>query len=327
MARADLLLNLVTAGSTGDTKLFQRTVEAIIAEERGKQHHILADRLAESLRAITSPKQNASLTNTTDGIRNFVHEISPNKHLSDLIISHDVLNACEELLEEQYRGELLRSYNLEPRNRILLTGPPGNGKTSLAEAIATSLMVPLYIIRYEGIIGSYLGETASRLNKMFEFIRSRRCVLFFDEFDAIGKERGDQHETGEIKRVVSSLLLQLDDLPSHVVIIVATNHPELLDRAVWRRFQLRLLLSKPEKMQIEEWFKRFQKRFEYPLGHSPKTLSDKLLGLSFAEIEEFGLDVQRRYVLSLPASDLKTIIRDRLKQWEAKYTLMSDESE
>ena len=325
MARADLLLKLVLAGKSGDSKLLQQTVEALIAEERSKQHHVLADRLAESLRSATPPKQ--SPTSINDSMRNLVHEIIPNRQLDDLIISENVLEPCKELIEEQHRSELLRSYNLEPRNRVLLTGSPGNGKTSLAEAIATSLMVPMYSIRYEGIIGSYLGETASRLNKMFDYIRSRKCVLFFDEFDAIGKERGDEHETGEIKRVVSSLLLQFDDLPSHVVVIVATNHPELLDRAVWRRFQLRLLLSKPERLQIEEWFKRFQKRFEQSLGHSPKTLSDRLTGLSFAEIEEFGLDIQRRYVLSMPASDLKSIIRDRLKQWEAKYKLKSDESE
>ncbi|HWO98309.1 MAG TPA: ATP-binding protein [Bacillus sp. (in: firmicutes)] len=325
MARADLLLKLVLAGKSGDSKLFQQTVEALIAEERSKQHHVLADRLAETLRSAAPPKQSPSFIN--DSIRNFVHEIVPNRHLDDLIISETVLESCRELIEEQHRSELLRSYNLEPRNRVLLTGPPGNGKTSLAEAIATSLMVPMYTIRYEGVIGSYLGETASRLNKMFDYIRSRKCVLFFDEFDAIGKERGDEHETGEIKRVVSSLLLQFDELPSHVVVIVATNHPELLDRAVWRRFQIRLLLSKPERLQIEEWFKRFQKRFEQPLGHSLKTLSDRLTGLSFAEVEEFGLDIQRRYVLSMPASDLKSIIRDRLKQWEAKYKLKSDESE
>ena len=325
MARADLLIKLVIAGKSGDSKLFQQTVEALIAEERSKQHHVLADRLADSLRATTPTKQSSSFIN--DGVRNFVHETLPNRLLDDLILSDTILEACNELIEEQHRSELLRSYNLEPRNRILLTGPPGNGKTSLAEAVATSLMVPMYSIRYEGVIGSYLGETASRLNKMFDYIRSRKCVLFFDEFDAIGKERGDEHETGEIKRVVSSLLLQFDQLPSHVVVIVATNHPELLDRAVWRRFQLRLMLSKPERLQIEEWIKRFQKRFDQPLGHSPKILSERLAGLSFAEIEEFGLDIQRRYVLSMPASNLKTIIRDRLRQWEAKYKLNSDESE
>jgi SpoVK/Ycf46/Vps4 family AAA+-type ATPase len=324
MARADLLYKIVTAGAQGDMKMFHRAVEALIAEERNKQHHVLADRLAEGLRS-SKPLVKDSPAIFNDGIRNFFYESVPNKRLHELILPDIVLDTCKELIEEQHRYELLHSYNLEPRNRLLFTGPPGNGKTSLAEAIATELMVPMYTVRYEGIIGSYLGETASRLKRMFDYIRTQRCVLFFDEFDALGKERGDQHETGEIKRVVSSLLLQIDDLPSHVVVITATNHPELLDRAVWRRFQIRLALNKPERPQIEEWLKRFQNKIDQPLGYTLKTLSEKLYGLSFAEIEEFGLDIQRRYVLSMPASDLKTIIRERLKQWEAKYKIESSE--
>jgi SpoVK/Ycf46/Vps4 family AAA+-type ATPase len=326
MARADLLINLVTAGSSGDTKLFQKTVEALIAEERSKQHHVLAERLEESLKSKSAVKETTTFINN-DGIKGLLYEQTPYKPLSELILNETVLEACQELVEEQHRSDLLRSYGLEPRNRILLIGPPGNGKTSLAESIATELMVPLFSVRYEGIIGSYLGETATRLKKIFDFIKKQRCVLFFDEFDAIGKERGDQQETGEIKRVVSSLLLQIDSLPSYVVIVTATNHPELLDRAVWRRFQLRLDLPKPEKLQIEKWFKAFQIKFDQPLGYSPKILSEKMYGLSFAEIEQFALDIQRRYVLSLPTSNLKTIIRDRLKQWESRYEVNPNELE
>lgn len=325
MARADLLISLVNAGSSGDTKLFQRTVEALIAEERSKQHHVLAERLEEIIKSRPIVKETTSFMN--DGIKGLLYEQTPYKPLSELILSETILEACHELIEEQHRSELLQSYGVEPRNRILLIGPPGNGKTSLAESIATELMVPLFSVRYEGVIGSYLGETATRLKKVFDFIKTQRCVVFFDEFDAIGKERGDQQETGEIKRVVSSLLLQIDSLPSYVVVVTATNHPELLDRAVWRRFQLRLDLPKPEKIQIEKWFKSFQLKFDQSLGYSPKILSEKMYGLSFAEIEQFALDIQRRYILSLPDSDLKTIIRDRLKQWEARYEVKPKELE
>lgn len=326
MARSDLLLNLVTAGTSGDSKLFERTVEAIIAEERNKQHHILADRLTEGLRSSSNANKISSRFVNED-LRKLYHEINPTRKLNDLILTKLVKQVCDELVEEQHRYELLQSYNLEPRHRMILTGPPGNGKTSLAEALAHELMIPMYVVRYEGIIGSYLGETANKLNKLFEFVRTQRCLLFFDEFDAIGKERGDQHETGEIKRVVSSLLLQIDELPSHVVVVTATNHPELLDRAVWRRFQLRLSLPKPEKTQIEQWVENFRIRFENPLGYSNRTLSEKLYGLSFGEIEQFFLDIQRRYVLALPSSDMKTIIRERLKQWEAIFETNSDELE
>src|SRR5699024_10533151 len=114
-----------------------------------------------------------------------------------------------------------RSHGLDPRHRVMLVGPPGNGKTSLAEAIAEALAVPFFVIRYEALIGSYLGETANRLKCVFDYVRTTPCVVFFDEFDAVGKERGDTHETGEIKRVVSSLLMHVDELPSYTVIIAA----------------------------------------------------------------------------------------------------------
>ena len=112
----------------------------------------------------------------------FVEKI-PQKRLDHLILPDTVRSVCQDLISEQNRADLLRSYGIEPRNRLLLIGPPGNGKTSLAEAIAESLMIPLLTVRYESIIGSYLGETASRLSKLFEYAKTRECVLFFDEFE------------------------------------------------------------------------------------------------------------------------------------------------
>ncbi|SFR07127.1 AAA family ATPase [Desulfoscipio geothermicus] len=321
MARSDLLINLVRAGSRGDQLLFRKTVEAIIAEERKKQHHILASRLEEYLK--TNGSTDTKILSVPDGrIQNLFCEITPQQNLDDLILPKAVMSACSELVEEHQRRDLLRSYGLEPRHRILLVGPPGNGKTSLAEALAKALMVPLIVVRYEGIIASYLGETAIKLRRLFDFIRTHHCILFFDEFDTLGKERGDAHETGEIKRVVSSLLLQIDDLPSHVIVVTATNHPELLDRAVWRRFQLRMLLPAPKKAELELWFKRFEKRLGMPLGYAPSTLAEKLEGLSFAEIEEFGNDILRRRVLTLPKDDIKSIVNDRIRQWKERFSLL-----
>lgn len=319
MARSDLLLSLVRAGSTGDQILFRKIVEAIAAEERAKQHHILADRLLENVRSGNNDTL-AFKSAVNERLQGLFYEITPRKSLQDLILPQVVLTVCQELLEEQHRIELLRSYNLEPRHRVLLVGPPGNGKTALAEALAEGLMIPMIQVRYEGIIGSYLGETSQRLKRLFDYVRGRRCLLFFDEFDALGKERGDIYETGEIKRVVSSLLMQIDDLPSHVVVVTATNHPELLDSAVWRRFQIRLFLPAPGRKALEEWFRRFETRTGKSLGFAPRTLAEKLKGLSFAEVEEFCLDVQRRYVLSLPEANIKSILVERLKQWQARYT-------
>jgi hypothetical protein len=321
MARADLLVNLVRAGSQGDQNLFRSTVEAMAAEERAKHHNQLADRLEANLRAANARPKAAEVVRSYDGGHGgLLYEIEPRRTLVSMLLPTDVLKVSSELIEEQQRRDLLRSYGLEPRHRVLLSGPPGNGKTTLAEAIAQELMVPLFVVRYEAVVGSFLGETSGRLKRLFDFVRTHQCVLFFDEFDTLGKERGDTHETGEIKRVVSSLLLQIDALPSHVVVVTATNHAELLDRAVWRRFQLRLNLPGPTTEQKTAWFEQFQERLETSLGISPKTLATKLRVNSFSDLEQFCEDVHRRYVLSLPNSDLQTVISDRLKQWENRVS-------
>ncbi len=170
----------------------------------------------------------------------------------------------------------------------MLIGPPGNGKTSLAEAIAEALMLPLLVVRYESIIGTYLGETASRLSKLMDQVKTRQCVLFFDEFETLGKERGDIHETGEIKRVVSSLLLHIDALPSYVIVVGATNHEQLLDKAAWRRFQLRLDLPQPTRSNLSKWFSQYEQRTGFRFGIDPTTLAKKVYGSSFSEAEELA---------------------------------------
>ncbi len=195
---------------------------------------------------------------------------------------------------------------------MLLIGVPGNGKTSLAEAIAGELALPLLVVRYDAVIGSYLGETASRLARLFEHVRTRRCVLFFDEFDTLGKERGDTQETGEIKRVVSSLLLSVDALPSYVVIVAATNHPELLDRAVWRRFQLRLELPLPGPAERQSFIEKFESRTNLEMGLSTHVVRERLAGMSYAELEELCMDVRRRVILAGTEADVKAITRLRL---------------
>lgn len=318
MARADLLLSLVKAATRGDHALILKAVEAMAAEERSKHHMVLAEQLEQQIQLNGNGAKTEILPARIPVAHDLVQEITPRKTLSEVVLGPTLRKAVEELVEEHHRSDILRSYNLQPRNRILLTGAPGNGKTSLAEALAHALMVPLVVVRYDGLITSYLGETATRLRRLFEFAHTRRCVLFFDEFDTLGKERGDIHETGEIKRVVSSLLLHIDDLPSHVVVISATNHPELLDRAVWRRFQLRLELPRPTRDQIREYFDLLSQRLTFQLGLSHRTLAEKLNGATFSELEDFISDVARAYVLALPGGDPKAIATNKLQQWRAR---------
>lgn len=319
MARADLLTSLVRLGMAGDKEKFRKVVEAIIVEERAKKHTVLAKKLEELLRSVPSDRSvsNGSAV-LNQRFANLFHEITPERAFEDLILPKEIREISQEAVQEHHRVDLLRSYNLEPRNRLLLIGPPGNGKTTLAEAFAHALMVPLLVVRYESVVGTYLGETAVRLHRLLEYTRTRKCVLFFDEFETLGKERGDRHETGEIKRVVSSLLMQIDSLPSHVVVIGATNHPELLDRAVWRRFQVRMTLPEPTRARLAEWFTRFERRIEVQLGYSSETLAKKLYGVNFAEAEEFGASIFRQYVLEQPNSDMKEIVDRTLKNWAAR---------
>lgn len=318
MARSDLIISLVRAASSGNKPMFRKATEALIAEERAKHHTVLADRIADELNRAVS--LNGQLIASRGTIDDLVVELTPARGFADLVLGSAVRSPLEELVEEHHRADLLRSHNLEPRHRVLLTGPPGNGKTSVAEALSSTLMVPLIVVRYEGVIGSYLGETASRLRRVFEHVRARSCVLFFDEFDTLGKERGDEHDSGEIKRVVSSLLLQIDDLPPHVVVVTATNHPELLDRAVWRRFQLRLELRPPTRDQVATYVERAAETLKLSFGLAPRSLADKLVGASFAELEEFVTDIVRRNVLGSPEADTKAIVRSRLEQWKARVT-------
>jgi AAA+ superfamily predicted ATPase len=316
MARSDLLVSLVKASATGDRRLLRSSVEAIIAEERSKQHNVLAERLVKAMNGLASAASAPTFAqDQSPRGKEFLAEIRPRRQLSDLILPDVVRLVCEQLIEEQQRSDLLRAHGLEPRHSALLIGPPGNGKTSLAEAIAEALALPFFVVRYELMIGSYLGETAARLKRMFDYARTAPSVLFFDEFDTIGKERGDTHETGEIKRVVSSLLMQIDDLPNYTVVIAATNHAELLDRAVWRRFQLRVELPKPSIRELAEFIGRTLSKLGGSMGVEPALVARKLGTVSFSEAEQFCLDVARRQTLSLGKQSISMVVNEQLKVW------------
>ena len=322
MAQADLLVELLKSASNGDQLAFRKAAEALIQEEKSKGHRILADRLAKSfqpkafaVKRGVVPKQNGNSAQHKD----LIYEITPERALDSLVLPSNIQDQIKEVVEEQHRAELLHAHNLRARNRLLFAGPPGNGKTSLAEALAFELMYPLVVVRYETLIGSYLGETSGRLKHLLDYARTQRCVLFFDEFETLGKERGDTHETGEIKRVVSSLLLQIDDLPDYVVVVAASNHPELLDRAVWRRFQVQIELPMPTRQQLSRYIETIGQRCRTNFGYAPETLAKHMLGLNFAEVEEFCLSVVRRAALDQKTDNAQTVTRLKLEQWRDRF--------
>lgn len=280
------------SGVKGDRRALQRTMESI---------------LAQSSRSASQSQlpvlENQALPNGVPGrlperIAELVHDLPTQRRLDDLVLTESLVAEVHEFIHEYSEAALLRSHSLEPRHTVLLVGPPGNGKTSLAEALATELALPLLSIRYDAIVDSYLGETSNRLRRIIDFATLNPCVLFFDEFDAVGKERSDAQETGEIKRVVSTLLVQMDRLPSHVVVVCATNHPELLDRAVWRRFELKLEVNPPTQDQLIEWFARFEKSLGTSAGITAAQFAECMAGENMSAVEAFTLDVRRKIVLS-----------------------------
>lgn len=322
MARSDLLVSIVKAGISQDFKALRISVEAAVAEERKKNHHLVADRLERVLNSnsvsITTPLESNRREPKGHNGRDVILEVTPKIRLEDLIVPLPVSKQIGDLVEEQNRADLLRAHGMQPRHRVLLSGPPGNGKTSVAESIAEALALPFFIVRYDMLIGSYLGETNTRLAALFDYARTVPCVLFFDEFDAIGKERGDEHETGEIKRVVSFLLMQMDQLPSYVVTVAATNHAELLDRAVWRRFQLKLELPMPSQALITEFLSRQMRNWDGKAGYQASTIAKRLGRISFAEAEEFCETIRRRHILSRQETPLKTFVSEELGFWDKR---------
>lgn len=321
MARADLLISIVKAGVAGDQAALQKSVSQLTAEERAKSHHVLAERLERAL-------SNVSVSSTALRDRreaalkrdHAIHEVKPRVRLDDLMLPLPVRQEAERLIEEHFRSELLKAHGLKPRHRILLSGPPGNGKTSFAESIAEALQLPFFVVRYDALVGSYLGETNSRLRALFDYVQTTPCVLFFDEFDAIGKERGDNHETGEIKRIVSFLLMQLDQLNSYVIAIAATNHAELLDRAVWRRFEQRLSFPAPGQAELAAFIGQVFGTWNVDVRMAPSKVAAALGDVSFAEALDFCQNVRRRYVLGMLEGSIDSLIKAELRLWNERTT-------
>ncbi|MEM1037775.1 MAG: ATP-binding protein [Pseudomonadota bacterium] len=196
------------------------------------------------------------------------------------------------LLEEWGRAEALQELGVDPTRTLLIYGPPGTGKTLTAHFIAEQLGLPLVIARIDGLISSFLGTTARNIANLFEFANRYACVLLLDEFDALAKLRDDPHEVGEIKRVVNTLLQNLDRRRDYGVTIAITNHQSLLDSAVWRRFESQLYLGEPERHAREELIERFLEPIE--ADRAILTIYSYCLpGTSGADLERICASVKR----------------------------------
>lgn len=180
-------------------------------------------------------------------------EISmPHKEDNSLIFSQFIQSEIEDFIISYKKQDELKSLGIESANSLLLYGPPGCGKTSLARYISYKTDLPLVTARLDVLLSSLLGSTAKNIRKIFEYASKRPCILFLDEFDAIAKIRDDKNELGELKRIVNSLLQNIDEFSNNSILIAATNHHEVLDTAIWRRFMKIIELNTPEENIISE---------------------------------------------------------------------------
>ena len=270
MAEGRLLRKLIKAGATLPSDDFRRAAEEVIREERAKKHHLLASDLERILYGAATPETHRVVREVPrDRERglDLVEIREPVRSLRDLVLADSTLSVLERTLLEQQRSDVLGTYGLRPISRLLFAGPPGCGKTTGAEALATELGIELVVVRVDAVVSSYLGETAANLGKVFDFLGRGRFVALFDEFDAIGKEREDPSEHGELRRVVNAFLQMMDAYRGRSLLVAATNHERLLDRALWRRFDEVLVFEKPTLEQLRHLFavKLRPVRYELPI--------------------------------------------------------------
>ncbi|PYE31690.1 ATPase family protein associated with various cellular activities (AAA) [Rhizobium sp. PP-F2F-G38] len=244
MTTAQHIVALLRSHIDGDDARFISVATQLAAHEARQGHGKLAQELTELIDAAKGKGQNVgrrgsgpvAIAQPRGELTNLLNARFSDTRLADMVLSGELKERLARVLTEQRQQERLKSRGLSPRRKLLLVGPPGSGKTMTAAALAGELKLPIFTVLYDGLIGKMMGETASRLRLVFDAMAVQRGVYFFDEFDAIGSQRSGPNDVGEIRRVLNSFLQFIENDNGPSLIIAATNHPELLDKAIFRRF-------------------------------------------------------------------------------------------
>lgn len=296
------LKELFRAFRARDELAFRRAGQSIVEEEQAKQHHALARDLQKLLVAGGDADTAASVVlpaPPTDREGEWpLGEVRRGEwHIEDLVLAPQVADTLRGLVEEVTRWPELDAAGIPRRQRILLEGPPGCGKTTAAEAVATELGRPLLLVRLDAVVSSYLGETASNLRRILDYAGQAPFVVLFDEFDALGRSRDDNGEHGEMKRVVTAFLQMIDNYRGQSLLITATNHPGLLDAALWRRFDDVLKFSLPTVHQLRTLLRLRLRAVPHRAVRIEETAS-ALKGLPHAAVDRLVADARRRALLA-----------------------------
>ena len=292
MASSEQLKALIKSHISRDDGHFYSVAMQMAAHEAKLGHGKLAEELRDMIdSAKTRLGQDGSgklvpigsATKPRGELANLLSVTYPANRLTDMVLDEKASHQLHRIIKEQRLLSRIKEHGLSPRRKLLLVGPPGTGKTMTASALAGELGIPLFLVRLDSLITKFMGETAAKLRQVFDAIADLRGVYFFDEFDAIGSQRSIGNDVGEIRRVLNSFLQMIEHDHSNSLIIAATNHPEVLDYALFRRFDDVVEYHLPTSSQALDLIRSRLSSF-VPKPFKKDGLADQAQGLSYAEI-------------------------------------------
>ncbi|WP_210151374.1 AAA family ATPase [Chryseobacterium scophthalmum] len=294
MAKADYIISLIKSHYNNEPERFTTIALQIAAHEAKLGHALVANEIKSIIDKAKDNKQK-SKTFPTD-LQGLIQENVPAVNLSDMIAPNDIKGKVNRIISEFVQRDKLRKHDLENRRKILLSGHPGTGKTMTASIIANELNLPLYTILMDKMVTKFMGETSAKLRQVFDFIEQKQGVYLFDEFDAIGGERSRDNDVGEMRRVLNSFLQFIERDNSDSLIIAITNNKELLDQALFRRFDDVILYNLPSLEEKEALLRDRLSQFSRKIKF--KDLLPEINGLSHAEITLACVDAIKETILN-----------------------------